>query len=178
MVSARLAAILLIVIAVATPASAQDDTPSPGEMRDLIRELAAAVGDRFDLFNECAQINLMVENLSDDAADIDLTKDRVQTLAESRLRAARLYDAEARPYLYVRVGMLVSDDRHGGAYTIEVSFNKPLRDGMLELDGFASTWDTGTYGTHSGDTSFIMQGLSEALDKFVFEYLRVNEKSC
>ena len=159
-------------------AYAQDDTLPPGEVRDFILELASAVGDRFDLFNECAQINLLVENLSYDAEDIDLTKERIQTLAESRLRAARLYDAEARPYLYVRVGMLISDDRHGGAYTIEVSFNKHLRDGMLELEGFASTWNTGTYGTHSGDASFIMQGLSERLDEFILEYLRVNEDEC
>ena len=31
--------------------------------------------------------------------DMGLTVDRIQTMAEARLRAARLYDATALPYL-------------------------------------------------------------------------------
>ena len=46
--------------------------------------------DAFALWNECAPINLIIEGLSDGAAAIDLTMERIQTLAESRLRAARL----------------------------------------------------------------------------------------
>ena len=135
-------------------------------------------GDAFDLWNECAPIRLLVEGLPDDAADIDLTEERIQTLAESRLRAARLYDAEARPYLYVRVGVLVSENRRGGAYSIEVSFQKYLRDGVSDRNGFAATRDIGSYGTHGGDAGFILQSVSEHLDRFVLEYLRVNETAC
>ena len=49
--------------------------------------------DRFQLFNECGPMNLLVEDYKDHAgwADIGLTVDRLQTMAESRLRAARLY---------------------------------------------------------------------------------------
>ena len=130
-------------------------------------------GDAFGLWNECAPIDLVVEGLSNDAADIDLTEERIQTLADSRLRAARLYDAAARPYhLYVRVGVLVSENRRGGAYSIEVSFQKYLRDGVSDQNGFAATWDTGSYGTHGGDAGFILQSVSEHLDRFVLEYLR------
>ena len=128
--------------------------------------------DAFALWNECAPINLIVEGLSDGAAAIDLTMERIQTLAESRLRAARLYDAAALPYLYVRVGVF------GGAFHIKVSFKKRLRDDVSEKNGIAETWDTGSLGTHGGDAGFILQGVSEHLDRFVLEYLRVNETVC
>ena len=99
--------------------------------------------------------------------------ERIQTLAESRLRAARLYDAAALlPYLYVRVGVF------GGAFHIKVSFKKWLRDDVSEKNGIAETWDTGSLGTHGGDAGFILQGVSEHLDRFVLEYLRVNETVC
>ena len=87
--------------------------------------------DVFNLWNECAPMRLSVEELPDDAADIDLTEERIQTLAESRLRAARLYDAAALPYLYVNVGVTVSENRRGGAFLVDVSFNKYLRDGAV-----------------------------------------------
>ena len=135
-------------------------------------------GDAFDLWNKCAPINLFVEGLDDDAASIDLTRERIQTLAESRLRAARLYDAAALPYLYVRVAVLVSENRRGGAYSIEVSFKKYLHDGVADQNGFAATWDTGSFGTHSGNAGFILQAVSEDLDNFVLDYLRVNETAC
>lgn len=133
--------------------------------------------DRFKLFNECAPIYLVVESLPDKAADIGLTKERIQILAESRLRAARLFDEDARPYLYVNIGVLVSKNS-AGAFDIQVSFKKELYDSISDLSYHATTWQTGSYGTHGGDAGFIMQSLSEKLDRFVLEYLRVNETAC
>ena len=76
-------------------------------------------------------------------ADIDLTKERIQTLAESRLRAARLYGEVAlyRPFLHVNVGVLVSEDRRSGAYSIDVSFQKYLRDAVSGRSWDAATWE-------------------------------------
>ena len=136
-------------------------------------------GAYFDLWNECAPIDLIVEGLSNThAADIDLTEERIQTLVESRLRAARLYDAAGRHHLYVRVGVFVSENRRGGAFTTEVSFYKTLRDLASNELGQARTWNTGSYGTHSGDAGYILQSVSEHLDQFMLEYLRVNEAAC
>ena len=45
----------------------------------------------FQLFNACRPTYLVVEGLPPDAAAISLTPERVITLAESRLRAARLF---------------------------------------------------------------------------------------
>ena len=42
----------------------------------------------------------------------------------------------------------------------------------------ATTWDFGGAGTHGEDADFILQGLSEHLDGFILDYLRVNEDAC
>ena len=48
---------------------------------------------RFQLFNACRPMRLVVERLGDDATEIGLKKEALQAAAESRLRAARLYTA-------------------------------------------------------------------------------------
>ena len=94
------------------------------------------------------------------------------------MRAARLYDAEAEPYLYVRVGVLLAENRRTGAYSIEVSYNKLLFDPRLVESNLAETWDLGSYGMHGADANYVLQSLSEHLDGFILEYLRINEDSC
>ena len=130
---------------------------------------------RFQLFNECEPIRLIVEDLPPAAAEINLTRERLVTLAESRLRAARLFSVDARPYLYVRVNVV------GVAFSINVGFNKPLFDAIAVRSGFARTWRstaTGQVAARGDGGSYIMQGVSEHLDKFLLEYLRVNEDAC
>ena len=130
--------------------------------------------DRFKLFNECGPMNLSVEDYGDDAdrSDIGLTVDRIQTMAESRLRAARLYNATALPYLYVNVNVA----KRG--YSVDVDYNKVVYDAVSGETNYAKTWTTGGTGTHVGDAGFILQGLSEHLDRFILAYLRVNEDAC
>ena len=111
----------------------------------------------------------------DQADEIELTEERVRTMAESRLRAARLYDSrEGVPYLVVTI--LTLDD--GPAFVRQVHLVKWLRDDTTGLERGSSTWENLGYGTHGGDAGFIMQGLSEGLDGFILEYLRVNEDYC
>ena len=129
--------------------------------------------DRFKLFNECGPMDLAVEDYEDAGwADIGLTKDRIQTMAESRLRAARLYDVTAGTYLYVNVIVV------GVGFSWSVAYSKALYDLVSSEANYAITWQVGRTGTHSGDAGFILQGLSEALDRFILEYLRVNEDAC
>ena len=130
--------------------------------------------DRFKLFNECGPMDLLVADYKDDAdwADIGLTVDRIQTMAESRLRAARLYDAPALPYLYVDVNAA------GRSYSLSVEYKKVVYDRVSDETNYATTWSAGSTGTHGGDAGFILQGLSEDLDRFILEYLRVNEDAC
>ena len=129
--------------------------------------------DRFKLFNECGPMNLVVEDYEEAGwADIGLTMDRIQTMAESRLRAARLYDATALPYLYVNVLVV------GVSFSRSVAYNKTLYDPASGEANYAITWELDSAGTHGGDAGFILQGLSERLDRFILEYLRVNEDAC
>ena len=128
---------------------------------------------RFELFNECRPMYLIVEGLPPDAAAVDLTLERISTLAESRLRAARLFsDDLRRTYLYVNVTVA------GSAFSVRVEFHKRLFDPVSDETWPARTWNEGTTGRHVGDGGYIMQTLSESLDRFLLEYLRVNEDSC
>ena len=130
--------------------------------------------DRFKLFNECGPMDLIVVDYTDDAAwaDIGLTVDRIQTMVESRLRGARLYDVAAFPILYVNVKVV------SRGFSLNVDYRKRLYDPVSDESFYATTWTIGGAGTHSGDAGFILQGLSEYLDSFILEYLRVNEDAC
>ena len=157
----RIAAVVVALLAA---------SPAPGR---ATQEGLNAWLDHFQLFNECRPMYLVVERLSADAADIGLTKGRIQTTAEARLRSARIYDdSERSPYLYIQVTVV------GRAFSYDINFNKRLYDPVTDRRSSATTWNTGGTGTHGGDASYVLQVLSEQLDRFVVEYLRVNEATC
>ncbi len=62
--------------------------------------------DRFQLWQYCLPTDLVIEGLHKDAADIGLTKESITIAVRSRLRAARLYEADA-PFTYVYVNVAV-----------------------------------------------------------------------
>ena len=131
--------------------------------------------DRFRLFTGCVPLGINVYMQGDQADEIELTEERVRTVAESRLRAARLYDSrDGVPYLAVTI--LTLDD--GPAFVTRIQLAKWLRDDISGLERGSFMWERLFYGTHGGDAGFIMQGLSEDLDGFILEYLRVNEGYC
>lgn len=47
--------------------------------------------ERFQLFTGCAPLELAVTVDGEEAEEIQLTEDRIRTMAESRLRAARIW---------------------------------------------------------------------------------------
>ena len=83
-VAIALAAMLLLAGCAPTRAQGTDEI-SP----DV--EAAEAASERFELWNECAPVWLVVESLSSDARGIGLTKERIQPTVESRLRGSRIY---------------------------------------------------------------------------------------
>ena len=128
--------------------------------------------DRFELFNNCEPMHLLI-SLSENASDIGLTKERVQSAVESRLRGARLYKADpGAPFLHVGVSVT------SHAFAINIAYNKALFDPLSARNGLAATWKDGKFGSHGQDANFIVSGLSELLDKFLTKYLRVNESAC
>ena len=128
--------------------------------------------DRFRLWNDCGPMTLVVENLPKDAADIGLTREAITTAVRSRLRAARLYKADALPYLYVNVNVV------GRGFGIGVEYNKLLMDPVLREFGYATTWDIGSAGTLGRNSNYILSYVSQHADKFIDDYLRVNEDTC
>ena len=79
--------------------------------------------DRFQLFNNCEPMYLVVEPLPDEAADIGLTEQRLQFAVESRLRGARLYNStRGTPFLYVEVKVA------GAAFSLSLVYVKQTVD--------------------------------------------------
>ena len=134
---------------------------------------APTAGERFDLWNECRPVGLRVF-IDDEAGEIGLTKERIETTARSRLRAARIYDDD--PYLDITMDVEVNVFQ--STFTESVSLNKLVRDFVSGELKHADTWDTGALGTHGQDARFILQGVSEHVDQFIDEYLRVNADAC
>ena len=94
-------------------------------------------------------------------------------MAESRLRAARLYDVDTGTWLFVNVNIVSL------SYSQSMEYFKPVRDVPSGGAGFAVTWrDRGGTGTRGGNADFILEALSEYIDTFILEYRRVNEAAC
>ncbi|MCY4155963.1 MAG: hypothetical protein OXF66_00770 [Gammaproteobacteria bacterium] len=128
--------------------------------------------ERFELWNDCAPMDLIIEDLPDAAIEIGLKKEAIETTVRSRLRAARLFDAGKSQYLYVNVTMTEL------AFNISFEYKKVLYDPASERHGFAITWGWNGTGTHGSDSGFILSAVSQYTDKFIDEYLRVNEDAC
>ena len=156
----RQALVFLALVALLAPAAPGQD--------------AASLLERFELFNACRPMRLLVEGLDDDAAAIGLNKAALQAAAESRLRAARLYTEDPEradwAYLYVNVNVV------NPAYSISASYRKKVTDAFGE-SGLATTWSSDSAG-QSSKAGFIVSSLSRHMDRFLTAYLRVNEEAC
>ena len=129
----------------------------------------------------------MATGVGGNAEEIGLTNDRVRTMAASRLAAAGVYQDFSGEYptprtadiFAPRLGRLgVFVETSGPAFSARVAHEKDLLDPITELENPSTTWERNTFGTHGNDVGFILQWVSETLDEFVLEYLRVNDASC
>lgn len=77
--------------------------------------------------------------------------------------------ALARQLVHARADSLLV-----GAYDVVVDELARFR----ELTGTVTTWGLGSTGTHGKDPGFIIQSISSKVDRFLVEYLRVNETAC
>ena len=132
--------------------------------------------DRFRLWNECRPTYLLVEGMDDEAAAIGLTKDAIEIAVRSRLRAARLYNEDlsegAWSYLYINVNVTAH------AFSTSAEYMKQLNDVATGLGYAATTWDSGAVGTHGRNSDYILRDVAHRTDRFIDEYLRVNEDAC
>ena len=127
---------------------------------------------RFRLFAECRPMDLRVESLSPNAAEIGLTKESIRDAAESRLRTARLFSPESEQYLYITITVA------GQGFNISVRYNKVVYDPLSDLRSLAPTWQMNSTGTYGGNSGYILSQLPGLLDRFLVGFLRVNEEAC
>ena len=107
----RFIALLVCGLASTAPLAAQTDSTAAGTNP---LERARAAVERFKLFTGCAQVRLTVALSGETGEKIGLTEERVRTLVESRLRAARLYLSEGTLRGVIIVG--VNTLRRGTAF--------------------------------------------------------------
>ena len=153
------AGIAAAVLAITLPAAAQAE---------------AEAWERFELFTECAPMQVLAGVFVTDADAVarNLTEESLRAVAESRLRAARLY-ADAAPY-----GLTVAVNVTGPAFRIDVDFDQWLLNPGTRQQGWARTWTLGNVGTHGNDAGYIRGIVAEYLDQFLADYLRANESAC
>lgn len=128
--------------------------------------------DRFQLWNNCQPMDLLVEDVDDDGAQIGLTRESIEVAVRSRLRSARLYDPDATEYLYVSATVIPH------AFTVDAEYSKWLYDARIDDQGYAATWSWGSVGKHDNNKGYILSDVSEMTDQFIDDYLRVNSDAC
>ena len=121
-------------------------------------------------------IFIILERLDSEASNIGLTADSIYTRVELRLRSAGLTpDIEGKnddSYLYVNVFVV------GAAYTVAVRYERRVNftAGDQQYKHYSPTWESLSTGIHGNNTANIMNSLDRRLDKFLNEYLKVNQK--
>ena len=128
-----------------------------------------------ELFAQCAQVKYFL--LGGEQKDLDkllsLTRDSIENAVESRLRSARLYNKAARQYLLVNITMMKPS-----TYGVNLRLKRWLPDLGYGRGGVVTVWTTGSIGAHGGRGQYLLGVVSKHLDKFLAEYLRVNEEAC
>lgn len=129
--------------------------------------------DRFELWTNCQPLQLHVY-LQDEENEIDLTNEDIEIAVRSRLRSARLYTDEfGTPTLNVNISVF------GPAFDIEINLYKFVSDSFhSKEDWIAITWSSNAIGTHGQNGNYILQSVSQYIDRFIDAYLRVNADSC
>ena len=136
---------------------------------------------QFSLFSNCQPVDLSILTSFDDKMKLDLSREAIREAIknniESRLRSAHLYGKMAilspRPDAYLRVSVEVAS----WAFSITLNFKKWVKDPLSQRENFATTWEDRTFGTHSR-IGFILSALSQKMDKFLVNFLRVNDEAC
>ena len=128
--------------------------------------------EQFQLFMNCEPMNLSVQVESEMTDITHLTEGSVRLAAQSRLLQALLYDESEPQFL----GVLVHVAR--GAFGVEVTFNKPVRDPVTDRSLPAATWRSLDTGIHRMDGNYVVSAVGQTVDNFLREYRRVNARAC
>ncbi len=135
-----------------------------------------------ELRTGCRRVTVSVF-VEDEAQSLGVAEsERLETMDESRLRAARLYQpqqSERLPVLNVDVEALVGDATN--AYTVQVEFYRIMLNPDTERGVAVATWRRGSFGyfgSRAKVSDSVQATVSDFVDEFILDYLRVNEDSC
>lgn len=166
----RIIAALVLVVAHAGLAWAQSDS-------DLEERAERVASEMVQLFAECGPVGLIVS--VNGGEHIALTREAVEVAARSRIRAARLWvDPPGTVWGILHVSVEIGNDENT-AFVQRVAFGKRQLDVVSGIESWSPTgWSRGFFGVHGDDPNSILSSLSQSLDHFIDDYLRVNELSC
>ena len=174
-------AALLIALAVVVGIQPGLTVAQEDELDALFACSEAEDTERSTLCNVCRPVLLRVKvsDVSWDGPDHGLTEGQLRITAESRLRAARLYtdsgEESNEAVLYVLVNILGEPLR---AFQVEATYYKRLLDPVTVETIISATWRGTSSWTSRPVRGRIVQSVSEIVDEFLVEYLRVNEEHC
>ena len=148
---------------------------------------------RFSLYTGCDAMELHV-GVDIENSSLSLSPENVRTAVEARVRAARLYQPDDDDSSTVWPHFLVVEVSGSSvAFHVRLQFYRLLAwhsggrltkwwrqeypDGREPL-GFASTWANRAVGTHDGTPTVVLSVVSQLMDGFLVDYLRVNEEAC
>lgn len=129
----------------------------------------------WQLFTDCGKVGLLVNTENAGVIPFPEEERAIETLVRNRFRAAPIYDPKERTQ-FLNVTVNESD----GEFGISVQFWKILCDPLSDMCLGATLWNTGSTGTWDYDwqKKFLLQILSQHIDHFINEYLRVNADYC
>ncbi len=118
-------------------------------------------------------ITVVVENLTQDALDIGLTRSGIESRVNVRLRQVRLKPTNEATGKTLYINVYVT----GVLARINLNFKRTVlfNAGDEFYYMFASVYDRGNAGIHGKDIDFIISGLDRFLDQFISDYLDAND---
>ena len=135
---------------------------------------------RIKLYNHCRPMELVVESPSAFAVGRGITEELLRWAAESRLRAARLYTDSStdagNTILYVR-GDLLWPEPSKCVVELWVDYLKIVHDPESGEETARLLWSK-KFRQHIECHKTVREEIPKMVDKFMVEYLRVNEKDC
>ncbi|MDE0622202.1 MAG: energy transducer TonB [Bryobacterales bacterium] len=149
----RQVSIALAVLAILGQVATAESSPSPAE--------------RFALYNLCAPIGLLFEELREGGASTGLATARLEALAEDRLRAIGLHESDAPTFLIVAASR----------YAVQLRYMKPVVDVASGETRTIQTFSSSAE-VRDGTAAGIILEVSKLLDGFLVRYRRVNEPEC
>jgi hypothetical protein len=120
-------------------------------------------------------LDVLVEDVSDDAKKIGLSKEGIEACVNRTLRQAGITPGGPRDFagaIFVNINVV------GDSFTISISFKRPVfySRGDKWFRTVGATWDQSVTGTHGRDGRYILDNIANQLEVFCNEFLKANGK--